>query len=235
MRISDRIPWRVVLLAATLSGAPSLPFAFEREGAVATVSGRAEVVDGDGLRVGPVAIRIHGIDAPEAGQTCRAAEGGRWPCGVQAIAALDAMAGNRQVVCIALDRDRYGRIVARCTVDGADVAEALIRAGLAWAYREYSSDYVALEDPARESGHGIWQAPTEPAWEFRADRWGRAVAAAPDGCPIKGNIASGGERIYHTPWSSWYARTEIDLARGERWFCDEAEAVAAGWRAARGR
>jgi len=49
-----------------------------------------------------------------------------------------------------------------------------------------------------------------------------------------GNINSKGERIYHTPWGSRsYDRTEINSAKGERWFCDEAEAVAAGWRAPR--
>ena len=70
--------------------------------------------------------------------------------------------------------------------------------------------------------------------EYRADRWGRVVADAPDGCPIKGNISSSSERIYHTPWSPWYGRTKITESKGERWFCDEAEAQAAGWRAARG-
>ncbi len=54
-------------------------------------------------------------------------------------------------------------------------------------------------------------------------------------CPIKGNISKTGERIYHTPWSPWYSRTKINEATGERWFCDESEAAAAGWRAARFR
>jgi len=45
-------------------------------------------------------------------------------------------------------------------------------------------------------------------------------------CTIKGNISSKGERIYHPPGSA----TVIDTNRGERWFCTEAEAVAAGWR-----
>ena len=40
-----------------------------------------------------------------------------------------------------------------------------------------------------------------------------------------------GDRVYHTPDSSWYDRTEIDIAAGERWFCTEKEAVDAGWRA----
>jgi hypothetical protein len=50
------------------------------------------------------------------------------------------------------------------------------------------------------------------------------------GCDIKGNINSKGERIYHPPGGRSYANTVIDPARGERWFCSEAEAQAAGWR-----
>lgn len=56
----------------------------------------------------------------------------------------------------------------------------------------------------------------------------------PGNCVIKGNINSRGERIYHTPSSRWYSRTHIDTSRGERWFCSEEEARAAGWRAPRG-
>ena len=41
---------------------------------------------------------------------------------------------------------------------------------------------------------------------------------------------STGERVYHTPESPWYDRTEIDTDAGERWFCTEQEAQAAGWR-----
>ena len=47
---------------------------------------------------------------------------------------------------------------------------------------------------------------------------------------IKGNIGSGGDRIYHTPDSPYYERTRIDESEGERWFCTEAAAVAFGWR-----
>ena len=49
-------------------------------------------------------------------------------------------------------------------------------------------------------------------------------------CTIKGNVSNSGERIYHPPGCKYYAATVIDLKRGERWFCSEAEAVAAGWR-----
>ena len=52
-------------------------------------------------------------------------------------------------------------------------------------------------------------------------------------CLIKGNISSKGEKLYHLPGGKYYEATKIDKA-AERWFCNEKEAVAAGWRAAKG-
>jgi endonuclease YncB( thermonuclease family) len=53
------------------------------------------------------------------------------------------------------------------------------------------------------------------------------------GCLIKGNISKSG-RIYHLPGSAAYDKTQIDESKGERWFCTEEEARAAGWRAPKG-
>lgn len=52
------------------------------------------------------------------------------------------------------------------------------------------------------------------------------------GCEIKGNINREGEKIYHAPGWRDYNRTEIDPAKGERYFCTSQEAQANGWRAA---
>lgn len=49
-------------------------------------------------------------------------------------------------------------------------------------------------------------------------------------CIIKGNINTRGERIYHLPGQKYYDDTEISASHGERWFCSEEEARAAGWR-----
>lgn len=50
-------------------------------------------------------------------------------------------------------------------------------------------------------------------------------------CNIKGNISTKtGEKIYHVPGQQFYNKTKIDTSKGERWFCSEAEAQAAGWR-----
>nr|WP_322791105.1 hypothetical protein [Mesorhizobium tianshanense] len=58
--------------------------------------------------------------------------------------------------------------------------------------------------------------------------------AADGSCDIKGNISiNTGERIYHVPGQEYYFETKISPQYGERWFCTEAEARAAGWRKAR--
>ena len=56
---------------------------------------------------------------------------------------------------------------------------------------------------------------------------------APGLCRIKGTIGEGDERIYLLQGGGRYAETYIDLTKGERWFCSEAEARAAGWTADR--
>ena len=90
---------------------------------------------------------------------------------------------------------------------------------------------METEAEARALKIGIWQAATMPPWEYRAGAWKVAESTAPSGCAIKGNVTKNG-RLYHMPWSPWYGRTSVDQARGERWFCSEAEAMAAGWRPA---
>jgi hypothetical protein len=56
------------------------------------------------------------------------------------------------------------------------------------------------------------------------------------GCKVrvKGNISfETGERIYHVPGQKFYDETYINPRKGERWFCSEEEARAAGWRKSR--
>ncbi len=108
----------------------------------------------------------------------------------------------------------------------------MVANGLALAYLRYSLDYVEEEADAREAQRGIWASEFVKPWEWRR---GKRIAAndnAPDQCHIKGNINRKGERIFHMPGQHAYAVTRINPATGERWFCSEAEALAAGWRKA---
>jgi len=183
----------------------------------ATISGPAKIVDGDTLDVGAVRIRLHGIDAPEAGQSCKLPNGKTWSCGTAAMNELAELVDGRTVECQAHDRDAYGRIIASCSAAGVDLNRHMVEKGLAWAFLTYSDAFAELEGEIRAAAIGIWQAPSETPWDYRANRWARAAEASPrPGCPIKGNVARGGERIYHTPWSPWYGRTQINEAAGER-------------------
>jgi endonuclease YncB( thermonuclease family) len=192
------------------------------------------IIDGDTFDLGGTRYRIHGIDAPEAGQKCETGNGGQWDCGRASVDALeDFLISAGEVRCDLGTPDGYGRTISVCWADGLDVGRTLVRQGFAWAFVKFSVDYVAEEALARDVGIGIWRAETEPAWEFREKRWRSFGGEAPDpNCPIKGNINNQGERIYHPPWSQVYARTKVSPEKGERWFCDEGEAVAAGWRPA---
>jgi hypothetical protein len=59
------------------------------------------------------------------------------------------------------------------------------------------------------------------------------VVEEPQSCTIKGNISyKNDEKIYHVEGCQSYSRTVIDESKGEKWFCTEAEALAAGWRKA---
>jgi endonuclease YncB( thermonuclease family) len=199
-----------------------------------TPNGPIRVIDGDTLDVGGVRVRLHGIDAPEAKQRCETEQGVTWDCGAWVSREVRARYQGKSATCEALDRDRYGRVVARCTVDGQDMGAALVRDGLAFAYRRYAMDYDLIEKQAAVAERGLWATRVQDPAAFRRDG-GTAPQAAPaaSNCNIKGNINSKGERIYHRPGQEHYDRTRINTAQGERWFCSPAEAQAAGWRAAR--
>ena len=193
------------------------------------LSGSAHVIDGDTVSIGETRVRLEGIDAPKSAQTCQRRWFGSWPCGTAATAHLVKIIGDKPVSCQPRGLDKYGRTLAVCFVDGRDINAQMVRQGYAWAFVRYSKDYVAEEAKARAEGLGIWQGEAMPAWEFRARRWAVAESDAPRGCAIKGNVTKHG-RIYHMPWSPWYMQIKIEPDKGKRWFCSEAEAVAAGWR-----
>ena len=113
-----------------------------------------------------------------------------------------------------------------------DINGELVRQGHVFAASGLFASYSGLERQARDAKAGIWAAgDAERPAEFRAKAWDEAKRRAPDGCPIKG-LVTGGERVYVLPWSPDYDRGRIQKARGERWFCSEREAEAAGFKPA---
>ena len=199
--------------------------------AASMLAGPAVVVDGDTLDVAGERVRLEGVDAPELSQTCNNATSSTWACGRDAQDLLAKMTAGQTVACDRKGADKYGRTLAVCFVEGEDLNAVLVKVGLARAFVKYSTAYIAEEAAAREQARGLWQAGNIAPWEFRQQRWQTGDAGAPVGCAIKGNVSNRGH-IYHVPWSAWYDKVKIEAGRGERWFCSEAEAQAAGWRAA---
>jgi hypothetical protein len=70
-----------------------------------------------------------------------------------------------------------------------------------------------LEREARAAKVGIWglsETQQMPPWEWRRSG---GTKGAPEGCLIKGNISSKGNKIYHRPGSSSYGATKINEAK----------------------
>ena len=129
--------------------------------------GVPQIVDGDTLRMGEKDFRLHGIDAPEAGQRCFDEHGKAWPCGDAATQALNRRIGGQRITCRRTDTDRYGRIVAICRLNETDLNGWLVEAGFALAYRRYSKDYVAEEQLAQVAERGMWRGEFIPPWDWR--------------------------------------------------------------------
>mgnify|MGYP002725717958 CR=1 FL=1 len=135
---------------------------------MADITGKPRIVDGYTIHIGDTKIRLHGIDAPEAKQTCTK-EGKEWLCGQEATWALARIIEEHWVTCQPKDVDRYKRIVAVCYMaEGRiDINGLMVEQGWALAYRKYSEDYVGQEATAKASKAGVWAGEFMKPWEWR--------------------------------------------------------------------
>jgi micrococcal nuclease len=88
------------------------------------------VVDGDTFWIGGAKVRIADIDAPETHDYRCASE---LALGDRATEQLHALLNSGAVTMTRIDRDRdvYGRLLRNVAVNGADVGEAMVGAGVA--------------------------------------------------------------------------------------------------------
>ena len=182
------------------------------------------ITDGDTITVmqngTAVRVRLDGIDSPERGQdfSQRAKE-------------FSSGMVFRQIVTVDVrDVDRYGRLVGRVFVGSQDLSLALVQAGFAWHYTQYSSDDVlaAAEVQARAARNGLWAvAGPMPPWQFRN---GGGIAGSPTATvdqprsrgPYHGNRRS---KVFHGPWCQHYECKNCTVE-----FATREEAMAAGYR-----
>ncbi|MBC7314507.1 MAG: thermonuclease family protein [Rhizobium sp.] len=127
------------------------------------LAGGFVVVDGDTLLLKGERLRLEGIDAPELDQVCSLGERAI-PCGKAARRRLALWTEEAAFSCGGGERDRYGRLLVRCSVGDADVNAAMVRDGHAVAYGDYGGEEAA----AKQQRVGLW------AGEFqRPDDWRR--------------------------------------------------------------
>jgi endonuclease YncB( thermonuclease family) len=116
-----------------------------------------------------VKVRLHGIDAPEAKQAF----------GTVARKALADLIADKTVSVEEVDKDRYGRVIARVKIADKLVNAEMVRAGLAWRYVTYDkrNEFGGLEVDARRHRRGLWTDahPVAP-WEWRKTEKRRKAA-----------------------------------------------------------
>jgi micrococcal nuclease len=122
-----------------------------------------KVSDGDTITIlttdkTQVKIRLHGIDAPEKKQAF----------GASSQKSLADLCAGKQAQVISKGEDRYKRTLGVVTCQDTEANKKQILDGMAWAYTQYSKDYVKDEQKARSKKTGLWQdTDPVPPWEFR--------------------------------------------------------------------
>jgi micrococcal nuclease len=194
------------------------------------------VTDGDSIEVemngAPFRVRYIGMNAPEmTGE----------PFAEKALAANRALVEGKQVILVRdlSEADRYGRLLRFVFADGVFVNREMVRLGMARA-RVYppdtacDADFQKAEETAQQTSLGLWEGQSVSGTQVPGlgidVGCANGCATPPAGCVIKGNINAEGVKIYHLPNGRFYAQTLVEPEKGERWFCSEEEAVAAGWR-----
>lgn len=116
-------------------------------------------------------VRLEGIDCPESGQ----AFGGK------ARDAASQLAMGKTVTIQPTGTDKYGRTLANIVLpDGRNLNREMVRLGLAWWFRKYSTDESLgqLEAQARDAKRGLWADPSPIApWDWRDKTKNKEVKA----------------------------------------------------------
>lgn len=159
MRRSSYFFGKALVFAGLIAAAASLKWWNE-----ARHAGQAAAIDGDSLRLDGVEIRLAGIDAPEFDQPCRR-EGRSWPCGRAAKAQLAKELAQGPALCVSSAKDRYGRVLAKCSVNGVEINAAMVRNGMAIAYGGYERE----EAEARDAKRGVWSSEFEQPQSWRRE------------------------------------------------------------------
>jgi len=133
----------------------------------AEIAGSATAVDSTVIEINGHRIMLFGIDSVIRKQTCTI-DGKVWQCWPAAVRDLQTLVDQGPAICETIgEPDVYGRILARCTINGESLNEQLVRRGYAIARPSETRDYVAAEAAAKERKLGLWQGQFREPSEFR--------------------------------------------------------------------
>lgn len=178
------------------------------------ISGSGRAMDGDSLDMAGIAVRLHGVDAPELYQTC-SRQGQSWACGKEASAKLAQLVNGAELRCEQRDVDDYDRIVASCTARQIDLGQAMVDAGLAVALPQFSDRYLGAEARAQALKLGIWGSDFQQPVDYRAAS-PRAHRAKPQASAVRQPIASSAPSgVYYRNCNAAWAAGAAPLYRGQ--------------------
>ena len=130
------------------------------------ISGKAEVIDGDTIKINKKKIRLFGIDAPEKKQICKKLHISffifnfqkDYKCGEKSTLALFKKLKDKRVKCVLKEsKDKYKRNIGICYVKNQDINKWRVKNGYALAYKKYSKKYLLEEQYAKENKLGLWR------------------------------------------------------------------------------
>ena len=171
------------------------------------------VIDGDTFETEErQLIRLTGIDAPEL-EYCN---------GPESKQALEKLILNQNLYIKIIYRDSSHRLISHVYNNDGMVSEQMVKTGMAY-YTGTSVQDPALgqaANSAREKKLGIFS--SKCTQETNPDS---------KTCVIKGNlrIPGNGTKIYHFPGCGQYNQTIVELYKGDKWFCTEAQAKKEGF------
>ncbi len=87
-----------------------------------------KIRDGDTIEIGPIAIRLNGVSAPEIGEAL----------GKQSKAFIYRLIMGKRIRCELNGEKTYDRLVGKCFFQGQDIGAELISSGLALDCPRYS-------------------------------------------------------------------------------------------------
>lgn len=133
------------------------------------ITGLADVVDADIIRIGKQRVILWGLDAPERLQSCYK-DGKKWGCHDASRRSLELLSGRGEVTCYLLgDPDPFNRRHGVCESGGTDINAEMVRRGMAVAWEDQSTDYIEIQFDAITEERGLWAVGVEfqLPWEFR--------------------------------------------------------------------